>query len=129
MLQGMFNGLKLREKALETAWLRNDVIAQNIANVDTPGYKKKSVAFEELLNNAMTDAYQAHEYATGEYLNVTPTVVEDNSSLSYRLDGNNVDFESEAAAMAKNAIKYYALSQSVGGYFSKLKSVINGGSR
>ncbi len=47
MLDKLFNGKKIIHKALDASWKRNEVIAQNIANVDTPGYKRKSVSFED----------------------------------------------------------------------------------
>ena len=48
------------ERGLDAAWLRNDVIAQNIANVDTPGYKRKIVQFEEFLDNEMKTGRISH---------------------------------------------------------------------
>ena len=53
MFEKLTSHLKLREKTLDATWARNEVIAQNIANVDTPGYKKSSVSFEEHLESAM----------------------------------------------------------------------------
>ena len=53
MLDKILDGKKIIHKALDAAWTRNEVIAQNIANVDTPGYKRRTVSFEELLQAVM----------------------------------------------------------------------------
>jgi flagellar basal-body rod protein FlgB len=45
--------MDMLKRGLDAAWLRNDVISQNIANVDTPNYKRKEVRFEEFLNAEM----------------------------------------------------------------------------
>lgn len=113
------------ERALDAAWLRNNVISQNIANVDTPGYKRKVVRFEEFLNNEMKtgkiNSGQSKIYPDGI------SVTEDPSSSSYRSDGNNVDIEHEMALLAANNLRYNTLIQRINGNFSKLKSVIRGG--
>ena len=135
MLNKIFNGTKLMEKSLDAAWLRNEVIAQNVSNVDTPGYKRKNVAFEEYLDEAAnggglkgrrTDS--RHISIGGSNLeNIDIKVSQDNANLNTRLDGNNVDIEREMSLMAKNTIKYNTLIQKINGHFSKLKSVINEG--
>ncbi|MCX8130329.1 MAG: flagellar basal body rod protein FlgB [Clostridia bacterium] len=134
MLEKIFSGAKTREKALNAALLRNEAISDNIANVDTPGYKRKIVAFEEFLSNAMDSGIKGkitdkkHIPIGGTKIdNVTPRIIEQNNSTNYRLDGNNVDIENEMAAMAKNTIQYNTLVQSLNGYFRKIKSVIKEG--
>ena len=106
-------------RALDAASLRQQVIANNLANVNTPGYKKQQVQFEDSLAHALT-----HK-GSGEIDAVRPQVVTVNST-SERQDGNNVDMESEMVDLAGNQLNYEVLSQSVGGYFSTLKSVIKG---
>jgi flagellar basal-body rod protein FlgB len=113
------------EKALDAAWLRNEVISQNIANVDTPGYKRKAVQFEEFLNNEMQSGQisQGKSKLAGGDINV----IEDPSGSSYRSDGNNVDIENEMALLSANSIRYNTLIQKISGDFQKLRSVIKGG--
>ena len=110
------------EKALNVSQARNDTISQNIANVDTPNYKRKDVAFEQYfidsLNNANMDS-EANSFQ--------PTVIEDKSDNKMRIDGNNVDIDSEMSYLAKNTIKYNALVQLINGNFSKIKNVIREG--
>jgi len=125
----------LLEKSLDAAWLRNEVISQNIANVDTPNYKKKTVAFEEFLNNAISDSSfkgnttdKRHIPIGGSDIDsVDIKVTQENSNLSTRIDGNNVDIESEMAAQAKNGITYNTLIQSLSTGYNRIKSAIREG--
>lgn len=135
MLEKLTNNLNLREKALDAAWTRNEVIAQNIANVDTPGYKGKTVRFEEFLEGALdknsfkgntTDSRHI-EIGGGSLNNAKIKVTTEYKNLSTRLDGNNVDIESEMASLAKNDIRYYTITQSISSGFSRLRSVIKEG--
>jgi flagellar basal-body rod protein FlgB len=135
MLEKMTNTYKALEKALEASWTRNEVIAQNIANVDTPNYKKKTVNFEQYLNAALDDSSfkgfktdSRHiDIGGGNLDSVKPTITKDFSNYSYRLDGNNVDIESEMAQMAENSIKYNALVESLNKGYSKMMTVITEG--
>lgn len=136
MFDKLTNRLGLREKALDAAWVRNEVISQNIANVDTPGYKKSSVTFEEYLESAgqkngfkgnTTDS--RHIRIGKDSNNARIRVTKDHKNLSNRLDGNNVDIEVEMAEMAKNDIRYSTLVQSISGAYQRIRSVINEGRR
>lgn len=137
MLGRIFNNTKVVEKSLDASWLRNEAISQNIANVDTPGYKRKTVSFEEHLSQAIDDSGFRGKRTNPRHIpiggsdisGIEPRVMEDNKSLSYRLDGNNVDIDNEMAAMAKNTIQYNTLVQRMNGQFSKIKSAINEGRR
>lgn len=137
LLNNIFNSTKLSEKALDAVWLRNKTISQNIANVDTPGYKRKTVKFEEMLNRYSKGGFKGfktHEMhidigSSGNIDNINIEVLTDNKNLSSRLDGNNVDIDNEMASMAKNTIKYNVLVQSVNASLRRIKSIINEGRR
>lgn len=135
MIERILNRTGIMEKTLDAGWARNEAISNNIANVDTPGYKRKTVEFEEMLNQAM-DKNGLKGFRTDprhipigipDIDEVGIKVVEDKSTLSYRLDGNNVDIENEMALMAKNTIQYNTVTQKLSGEFRKLKSVISEG--
>ncbi len=137
MLDKIFNRSKVLEKSLDATWLRNEAISQNIANVDTPGYKKKTVAFEEYLSQAL-DKNSIKGFRTdkrhipiggGNVDDIGLKVSENNRQLNMRLDGNNVDIDSEMADLAKNTIRYNVLTQSLNAGYRKLKSVISEGRR
>jgi flagellar basal-body rod protein FlgB len=134
LIEKTFTSIKLSEKALDAAWLRNKTISQNIANADTPEYKRKTVKFEELLNSASnrrftgSNANDMH-IQIGNLDNIDIKVLTDNKHLSSRLDGNNIDIDNEMTSMAKNTIKYNVLIQNINAGFRRLKSVINEGRR
>jgi len=137
MLERIFNITKPLEKSLDAAWLRNEVISQNIANIDTPGYKRKVVNFEEYLNQAIDSGGTSglrtdkRHIPIGEnsFDSIEPSVSEDNTSLDMRLDGNNVDIDNEMALLAKNSIRYNTMIQELNTGFKRLKYVISEGRR
>ncbi|WP_110460497.1 flagellar basal body rod protein FlgB [Ruminiclostridium sufflavum] len=122
MIQGLYGKNSIMEKALDVAQARNDTISQNIANVDTPDYKRKDVAFEQYFADSLNKGNINEEVDKFQ-----PAVIEDNSDSSMRIDGNNVDIDSEMSYLAKNTIRYNALVQLINGNFSKIKNVIREG--
>lgn len=133
MLQSLYGNNKIMEKALDASLARNDTISQNLANIDTSNYKRKDVAFEQYFNESlnslegnMTD--KRHIAINSDDMDeIQPTITQDNSDVSMRIDGNNVDIDSEMAYLAKNTIKYNALVQMINSNFSKIKNVIREG--
>ena len=121
------------EGALQAASTRHRVISNNVANVNTPGFKKSDVVFESLLRDQLGDGKRLQMARTNEkhYPQVTGAVpkaqVQVQKDTSIRLDGNNVDIDAEMAGMAKNSIYYQAVAQDIGRYFTSLKNVIKGG--
>jgi len=115
----IFGTTDILSKALEASWKRNEVYASNIANAETPGYKRKEVVFEEYLEEALKS-----ESPPKKIFNVQPKVIESNSNLSYRLDGNNVNIDTEMSMLAQNQIKYYSLVSQVNYNFERLKMVM-----
>lgn len=134
MIGDMFKSTKVLEKALDASWTRNKVISNNIANVDTPGFKAQKVEFEDFLAQAIdnraikgTITNEKHiPIGAGSLHNVQMKISQD-STTSMRLDGNNVDIESEMAQLAKNNIQYNALVEKLSGEFSRLRTAINEG--
>lgn len=122
---GAYNYINVLEKAADAGWTRNSLISNNIANVDTPGYKRKDMHFEDYLMNAVTDGDSLDDNITDVDLDtLTGTTYTDYGTVSYRLDGNNVDIDTESAELAKNQIKYYTMLDSISQEFSRLKSVM-----
>lgn len=135
MIGKLISNTNILEKSIDTAVARNQAISQNIANADTPGYKRKTVSFEDELTrvlngNGFSGRIQHEKHIPiggGDINNITPRVKEDNSYNDMRLDGNNVDIDNEMAMLAKNTIKYNTLIQRLNGQFRNIKSVIRGG--
>ncbi|MGN0151398.1 MAG: flagellar basal body rod protein FlgB [Wujia sp.] len=127
----IYNYINILDKAADASNLRNELISNNIANVDTPGYKRKDINFESILQAELSgekSLYQAVKSANEELSTLDPQVYTDNASLSYRLDGNNVDIASEEAYLAENQIKYQALIDLMNQEFSRYKTVLNSSS-
>lgn len=120
-----FNYINVLNKAANASWKRNEVIANNIANVDTPGYKRKDVQFQSYLQSALLgDGSLDSRVADASNHRIDVTVYTDHSNLSYRLDGNNVDVDTESAMLAENQIRYQALLESMTQEFSRIKAVL-----
>jgi flagellar basal-body rod protein FlgB len=127
----------LLEKALKGSSLRHKVISNNIANINTPGYKRMEVSFESELaaaatnaasdrtSAAMTRTHAKHLLPTSEA--IAPNRIRTIEDTSLRTDGNNVDVDAEMAAMTKNQIYYSAITQRISGYYTNIKSAIKGG--
>lgn len=122
---GAYNYINVLDKALDASWLRNSVISNNMANVDTPGFKRQDVHFEEYLMNEVgyTDSLD-DEVANADLDGLTASTYTEYATVDYRLDGNNVDIDTESAELAKNQIKYYTMLDSVNQEFNRLKSVM-----
>lgn len=128
---GIYNYVNILDKAADAANFRNELISNNIANVDTPNYKRKDIDFESVLQAELAGEktlYQAVKSANNDLSTLDPQVYTDNSSLSYRLDGNNVDIATEEAYLAENQIRYQALVDMMNQEFSRYKSVMSSSS-
>lgn len=113
-------------RALDASSLRHQAIADNLANVNTPGYKRQEVQFENQLSSALKRMNDPCSPAgSNPILNVHPTITTD-ASTSMKLDGNNVDMEKEMSDLAENSVNYQVLAQNIEVYFSDLKMAIKG---
>lgn len=122
-----FDYINVLDKAADAAWLRNDAIANNLANVSTPGYKRQDVSFQTELSRAIHRSGYASMDETVKNLkarDLAPRTYQDYTGYSYRLDGNNVDPETENVILAKNQLMYQGLLNSINQEFSNLKSVM-----
>ena len=90
------------ERALSGAALRQEALASNIANVNTPGYRRQDVDFQSALAAAWDDKDSVEHLAPG--VSVDP-------GAQVRQDGSSVDIDVEAAAQAKNGLQYEAVAQ------------------
>ena len=125
VLSGAYNYINVLDKAADAAWTRNDVLANNIANADTPGYKRKDVQFETYLSNAIAGTDTLDEtVANIDLSTLEATTYTEQSNLSYRIDENNVDISTENVELAKNQIRYYVLMNSINADFTQLKAAL-----
>ena len=122
-----FDYINVLDRAADAAWQRNEAISNNIANVDTPGYKRQDVAFESELRRALgNNKYQTMDdkVANVNLNRLHGRVYTDYANYSYRLDGNNVDIENENVMLAENQLKYQGLISSINQEFTNLKTVM-----
>ena len=120
-----FDYINVLDRAADAAWQRNEAISNNIANVDTPGYKRQDVAFESVLQQALGN--NRYESMDDKVANVNLSRLRgrayvDYANYSYRLDGNNVD--NENVMLAENQLKYQGLISSINQEFTNLKTVM-----
>lgn len=123
----VFDYINVLDKAADASWMRNEAIANNIANATTPGYKRQDVAFEAELKKALgqDDCKTMDERVSAlKTVNLNPVPYIDNVGFSYRLDGNSVDIENENVMLAENQLKYQGLMNSITEEFKNLRSVM-----
>lgn len=122
----VYNYINVLDKAADASWKRTEVLANNIANVNTPNFKRKDVQFESYLMGALVGGESLDESVGEADLSMlNSTTYTDHANLSYRMDGNNVDIDTEEAEYAKNQIRYYTLLDSMTQEFTRIKSVLN----
>ena len=125
ILSNAYNYINVLNKAADAGWHRNTVLTNNIANADTPNYKRQDVEFESYLleavhgNDSLDEAINKLDLDT-----LHSTTYLDRPNLSYRADGNNVDINTENVELAKNQLKYYTLMDSMSQEFSRLKAAL-----
>ncbi|MCL6559017.1 MAG: flagellar basal body rod protein FlgB [Firmicutes bacterium] len=123
------------KKSLDAGALRQRVIANNIANFNTPGFKKSVVSFEDQLKNALGDqnfqlaaTHPKHFGGVPSLYGLAPEITIDRST-SMRTDGNNVDADQEMTSLVVNVIKYRSAADRLSEKMSLLSYVITGGRR
>lgn len=124
----IYNYINVLDKAADAANSRNEIISNNIANVDTPNYKRKDVSFQNYLEQALLGNESLDERIAEVNTHLSDfggLIYTDSSSLSYRLDGNNVDVDTENAMLAENQIRYNALVDQIGQEFARYKTVLS----
>ena len=136
MFPDMFRNIDLLQKGLGASQLRQEVIANNIANNDTPGFKASHVEFETFMKQALEEEDAASgrpaddnpkhiRMDASSVRDVQAEVVQD-ANTNMRMDGNNVDIDEQMTELAKNTIYYNTLSMKVTSEFSRLRMAIDG---
>lgn len=123
----IYNYINVLDKAADAANTRNEIIANNLANVDTPNYKRKDVSFQNYLQQALIgdDPLDERVGEINTHLSdFSGFIYTDSSTLSYRLDGNNVDADTESSMLAQNQIRYNTLVEQIGQEFARYKTVL-----
>ena len=102
------------EKYMDVLAARQKLVASNVANVDTPGFKTKDIDFQSEFQNMLQGS------------SVSPAAQEV-SGLRVKNDGNNVNLDREARLLSENSIRFTAATNLLKGQFRILKSAIKEG--
>lgn len=122
-----FSYINVLDKAADVSWTRETLITNNLANVNTPNYKRKDIDFKSALKSELGKSQYTsldERIANADLSRLNPAVYTDCSNYSYRLDGNNVDIDTEEVELASEQIKYQALTRSITSEFERLRTVI-----
>ena len=125
----VFDYTNILDKAADASWMRENVITNNIANIDTPGYKRQDVDFESVLQKALGKTKYSSLDKMVRELNqdlgkLTTTSYTDAANYSYRLDRNNVDENTENAELASESLRYQLLTTAITNNFSRMQTVL-----
>jgi len=135
MWNNLFKPVDLLQRGLSAAWTRNAVIRNNIANVETPGFKASDVEFESLMARSLQDSggfvgtktHPGHrDIGSGTAMPVQPLIVR-RDGMAMRFDENNVDIESENVKLAQNSLFYNTLIEKMNSELRRLRAAISEG--
>ena len=135
MWDKLYRPMDSLQQGLSAAWIRNAVIRNNIANVETPNFKASDVEFETLLSRAMQEpdnfklatTHPMHISREGSKLTDISPVIVQRRGLSMRMDGNNVDIEDENVKLVQNSLYYNTLLEKMNSEIRRLRMAINEG--
>ena len=124
-----FDYVNVLDKAADASWLRETAITNNLANVDTPGYKRQDVDFQSVLKKELgqskyTSLDKKMRGLNGNISDLNVSTYTDMSNYSYRLDRNNVDVDTENVELASEQIRYEAITASINAQFSAMKAAM-----
>jgi flagellar basal-body rod protein FlgB len=127
------NKIGILHSALDASSLRQQSISNNIANVETPGYKAKQVVFEDLLKqhlsnqtNFVGNRTDSRHIVIGKPVDLPKAKTVENSDTVMQNSGNNVDIDGEMTRMGENSLWYYTLTQQLTSEFQQLSIAIKG---
>lgn len=115
-----FDSAPVLKRLMSAATLRRDVLANNIASQNLPGYRRREVEFEELLADALTKGAR-----TEDLERISPEIEIDWDTPA-RADGNNVSAEEEASLMRENRIRFELYAMLLRGNGALVSQAING---
>lgn len=124
----IYNYINVLNKAADAATTRGEILVNNLSNVDTPNYKRKDVSFQSYLQQALVGNETLDERVADINTHLSDFsgfVYTDSSTLSYRLDGNNVDVDTEESMYAQNQIRYNLLVELMGQEFDRYSTVLS----
>jgi len=124
MIEGLFDreNYQMAKVMMDNSLLKHQAIASNIANVETPGYKRVDLdptfegRLQDLMKSGDTQALQDFNHR----------LAVDSDTPAVRPDGNNVKMENELLAMNRNALEYEFLTKYMSKSFGRISTAITG---
>lgn len=122
--------LALLKKSLDVVGMRQELIASNISNVNTPNYKANKLEFESLLEQAKEGSslkvtHASHLGGANELTEINP-ILSKNTGTAVKENGNNIDIDMEMVNQTQNNLQYQALTAQLNAQYARLNTVING---
>lgn len=124
------NNILLSQKSLDYLWEKQRIISENIANIDTPGYKSKQLKFEDELSNKLNKFKTIENPKASDIKDAildTNAKVSVSSEESNRLDGNNVNLDVEQVELSRAQLQYQYQIFQINDQFSRIRSAIGKG--
>ncbi|MCT4564051.1 MAG: flagellar basal body rod protein FlgB [Maledivibacter sp.] len=134
MLGKLNSNIGVYKKALDASWLKQTAISNNLANVNTPGYKRQDVKFDSILKNYISDnsiklkKTHVNHISNSDFSSLKPEITR-KMGTSLRKDKNNVNIDVEMAEFSKNYIKFNALTRELSSHLSRIKMSISKGGK
>ncbi|OPJ57080.1 flagellar basal body rod protein FlgB [Alkalithermobacter paradoxus] len=125
--------INILANALGAYSTRQQLLSNNIANANTPNYKRKDIKFEEILKNSTKNSNVAGYVTDKNHIQINNfknnIKIHTDKTTRTRLDGNNVDIDVEMAELSKNSINYNTITQQINSSFRRLRYAITEGRR
>ena len=109
-IDNMHNLTNILGTAMQATVVRDNVISNNIANVDTPGFKRSVVRFEDLLADAVKSYRRTGNL---DLSSIRPQIFTEYDHLNYRIDENNVDIEFEMVQLYQNSMRFDVMTSGI----------------
>ncbi len=123
-----YDYINVLDKAADASWKREQLITNNIANVNTPGYKRKDLDFQSVLKEELGRTQYVSlddKIKNTDLTHLEADTYTDYAGFSYREDKNNVDIDTENVELASEQLRYQAITSSISNEMTRLKSVMN----
>lgn len=131
---GLYKMVDRLSQALDGASLRQKVLSHNVANANTPGFKRSDVNFKQQLSQAgrkipLVTTDRNHRAGVPSNTHTAAFGVVQDNSTAMRNDGNNVDVEREMVLVMENQLYYQSIADKLSRNLGRLRSVIGEGRR
>lgn len=116
----MFQSIDIMNKTLDATMLRFNTLTNNIANAETPNFKREDVRFEDKLEVEL----KKNQVKDIKVDALEPSVYTDYAGHAMRMDGNNIDIDREMTELAKTKLRYDTLIQRASAQIGRYKYIL-----